>query len=291
MQAVSPRTSPQISLVICTRNRASTLPACLAALNRLKSDVAFEIVIVDNGSTDQTADVLAEFASTSPATVVLLHEPCAGVSRAKNVGILAARGEVIAFTDDDCYPAEDYLTAIMHCLSDENIAYLGGKVLLFDPADLPITIQPLNHVVSLPAGCYLTPGLIHGANFAFRRSVFDRAGGFDISLGPGTPLIAEDIDMLQRASLAGFSGLYSPLITVFHHHRRQTPKDEEDVMRSYALGRGAYFYKGLSGRDSRGVFVWPVLRRIGGHITFLRFTELRQELQGALLYRRTRHLP
>jgi len=290
MQAASPDARPLISLVVCTRNRAPTLPDCLAALSRLTSDITFEIVIVDNGSTDNTAKILANFAVTAPTTVVLIREPRAGVSRAKNAGIRAARGDVIAFTDDDCYPEQDYLNTVMQCLADENIAYLGGKVLLFDPADLPITIQPLNHSVFLPAGCYLTPGLIHGANFAFKREVFDRVGGFDICLGPGTPLTAEDVDMLQRASLARFSGLYTPLPTVFHHHRRQTSQDEKEVMRSYALGRGAYFYKGLSRRESRGLFIWPVLRRLGGHIAFLRFTELRHELQGAFIYRRNRHL-
>ncbi len=288
MQAAHHQIQPSISLVVCTRNRATRLPACLASLNRLKSAVAFEIVIVDNGSTDHTPDVLKEFASTSEATVVLIHEPRTGVSRAKNAGIRAARGAVIAFTDDDCYPAEDYLSAIVHCFQDEKIAYLGGRVLLFDPADLPITIQPLNHPVSISAGSYLKPGFIHGANFAFRREVFDQVGGFDPLLGPGTPLIAEDSDMLQRVSLAGLSGLYTPLAIVHHHHRRQTKQDETNILKSYALGRGAYFFKGLSNSQSRRAFAWPVLRRIGGHIAYLRFNEFFSELRGAFIYWRTR---
>jgi GT2 family glycosyltransferase len=290
MQTTESQNPPKISLVVCTRNRASTLPACLAALTRLISDVAYEIVIVDNGSTDHTADVLADFASATSATVVLIHEPRAGVSRAKNAGIRAARGEVIAFTDDDCYPAEDYLTAVMRCFQDEKIAYLGGKVLLFDPADLPITIQTFNHPVAISAGSYLKPGFIHGANFAFRRSVFNQVGGFDPLLGPGTPLIAEDSDMLQRVSLAGFAGLYTPLAIIHHHHRRQTKQDEISILKSYALGRGAYFFKGLSSNQSRSAFVWPVLRRVGGHIAYLRFNEFFNELHGAFIYWRTRNL-
>jgi len=282
--------APKISLVVCTRNRTKTLPECLTALGRLRSAVVFEIVVVDNGSTDDTTAVLQEFASTAQFPVVLVFESRTGLSYARNAGILAARGDVIAFTDDDCYPAKDYLDNIMHCFANKNIAYLGGKILLFDPADLPITIQPLNHVVSLPAGCYLKPGLIQGANFAFRRSVFELVGGFDTQLGAGTPLASEDVDMTFRASMAGLIGTYTPLAVVHHHHRRQTPQDEKEVMRSYALGRGAYFYKGLSSLESRGIFIWPVLRRLGGHIAFLRFTELRHELQGAFIYRRNRHL-
>ncbi|WP_264569093.1 glycosyltransferase family 2 protein [Rhodoferax antarcticus] len=291
MHATQCLTAPQISLVVCTRNRASALPACLAALNRMESEVAYEIVIVDNGSTDHTADVIAEFASTAQARVVVVHEGKKGVSHAKNAGIQMAQGKIIAFTDDDCYPAPDYLNAIAECFSDQSIAYMGGKVLLFDPSDLPITIQPLNHEVALPAGCYLSPGLIHGANFAFRRRVFDLVGGFDTKLGPGTPLVSEDIDMLQRASIAGFSGAYTPFAVVFHHHRRRTKQDEKDVLRSYALGRGAYFLKGLSRRESRRIFFWPVLKRVGGHIAYLRFTEFFHELQGALIYWRNRHQP
>ncbi|WP_158025677.1 glycosyltransferase family 2 protein [Rhodoferax antarcticus] len=282
---------PHISLVVCTRNRASALPTCLAALNRLASDVTFEIVIVDNGSTDHTANVIAEFALTAQVRVVVMHEANRGVSHAKNAGIRVAQGEIIAFTDDDCYPAPDYLNAITQCFQDQSIAYVGGKVLLFDPSDLPITIQPLNHEVAFPTGCYISPGLIHGANFAFRRRVFDVVGGFDTKLGPGTPLTAEDVDMLQRASIAGFSGAYTPFAVVFHHHRRQTKQDEKDILRSYALGRGAYFFKGLSQRESRRLFIWPVLKRVGGHIAYLRFTEFFHELQGALIYWQTRHLP
>ena len=282
---------PHISLVICTRNRASALPACLTALNCLATDVAFEIVIVDNGSTDHTAEVIAKFASMAQGRVVVVHEAKKGLSHARNAGVRAATGEIIAFTDDDCYPAPDYLTILTHCFRNQSVSYVGGKVLLFDPSDLPITIQTLNHSLALPGGRYLNPGLIHGANFAFRRRVFEVAGLFDTKLGAGTQLPAEDIDMLQRAAIAGFSGAYTPLAVVYHHHRRKTKQDEKDILRSYAMGRGAYFLKGLSRNEARHLFIWPVLKRFGGHIVYRRFTEFYQELQGAIIYARTRHLP
>lgn len=291
MRAKLCQTEPFISLVVCTRNRASSLPACLAALNRLESDVAYEVVVVDNGSTDHTAAILADYASTAHTRVVVVYETNTGLSNARNAGIQVAQGEIIAFTDDDCYPTPDYLKAIAQCFQDQSIAFIGGKVLLFDPSDLPITIQPLNHAVALPPSSYLSPGLIHGANFAFRRRVFGVVGGFDTKLGAGTPLASEDIDMLQRASIAGFSGAYMPSAVVLHHHRRQTPQDERDVLRSYALGRGAYFLKGLRQRESRHLFFWPVIKRLGGHIVYLRFTEFFHELQGAFIYWQTHNQP
>jgi len=283
---------PVISLILCTRNRASTLPACLASLARLAAEIAFELVIVDNGSTDNTATVLAEFASATHIPVVLLHEPRAGVSRAKNAGIRAARGDILIFTDDDCYPEPGYLDAIASCFQDDRIAYLGGRILLHDPADLPITMQPLNHAVFLPSGIYIKPGIIHGANFAFRREVFQRIGAFDVHLGPGTRVKgAEDIDLLQRASSSRFCGLYSPLPTVYHHHRRQSAEDEVHILKTYAMSRGAYFLKGIINRQSRRVYVYPILKRIGGHFVYQRFSEFFQEVQGAMIYWRTRHLP
>ncbi|HEY8907956.1 MAG TPA: glycosyltransferase family 2 protein [Rhodoferax sp.] len=281
-------TKPKVSLVMCTRNRAAFLDGCLQALIRLKADVPFELVLVDNGSTDNTATILAEFASQQKMPVVLVSEPLPGVSQGRNAGIKAASGDVIAFTDDDCYPAENFLTAVLACFADKNLGYLGGRVLLFDPADLPITIQTLNRTLPLPPHEYMSPGLIHGANFSFRREVLDRIGGFDKHLGSGTPcMAADDTDLLQRASVAGFAGLYSPGPVVHHHHRRQTAQDEQRILRAYAISRGAYFFKGLCSTSARRLFYWPVLRRFCGHLVYFRIKTLFFECRGAMNYYRS----
>lgn len=280
---------PQVSLVMCTRNRAASLPQCLQALGRLKADIQFELVLVDNGSSDGTAKILGEFANQQKMRVVLVSEPRAGLSRARNAGINAASGDLIAFTDDDCYPAEDYIEAITQSFQDASVGFVGGRVLLFDPADLPITIQPLNQAVALPAGTYMQPGLIHGANFAFRREVLDRIGGFDPQLGAGTLLMgAEDADILQRALSAGFCGLYSPAPLVLHHHRRQIAEDEQRILRAYSISRGAYFLKGLMCRETRHLYYWPVFRRFSGHIVYCRLMTLLHECKGAISYWRLR---
>lgn len=276
---------PFVSLIMCTRNRAAWLENCLNALGKLKADMPYELVLVDNGSTDNTASILAEFQSRHRTTVILVSEPKPGVSHARNAGIRAAKGKVLAFTDDDCYPAEDYLIAVAQCFGDNRLGYLGGRVLLFDPADLPITIQPLNQTVTIPASTYMAPGLIHGANFAFRREVVDRIGGFDIFLGPGTPcMAADDTDLMQRASSAGFPGLYSPIPVVYHHHRRQTAEDEKHILRAYSISRGAYYLKGLTSPATRRLYYWPLLKRLCGHFVHFRFMTLFLECKGALAY-------
>ena len=285
-------TKPYISLVMCTRNRASSLDRCLQALGKLKADTPYELVLVDNGSSDDTAAVLAEFKRQQQTPVVLVSEPRPGLSHGRNAGIKAAKGDIVVFTDDDCYPAEGFLTAISHCFQDTSLGFLGGRVLLFDPADLPITIQTLDRIVTLPAWTYTQPGLIHGANCAIRREVLDRIGGFDTYLGAGTPcMAAEDTDLMQRASSAGFLGLYSPDPVVHHHHKRRTPEDEQHILRAYSISRGAYFLKGLTSSETRRLYYWPVFKRLCGHFAYFRFMTLFQECEGAFNYWRSGACP
>uniref|UniRef100_UPI00286E8B15 glycosyltransferase family 2 protein n=1 Tax=Sandarakinorhabdus sp. TaxID=1916663 RepID=UPI00286E8B15 len=92
-----------ISLIICTRNRAGPLGRCLAAVAGIVHDGDWELVIVDNGSTDATAAVVADFAAQAGFRVVQVHQPVPGLSNARNAGVAAATGELILFTDDDCY--------------------------------------------------------------------------------------------------------------------------------------------------------------------------------------------
>jgi glycosyltransferase involved in cell wall biosynthesis len=274
---------------MCTKNRASALGECLRALHGLKSKQSYELILIDNGSSDDTPEILKKFANEAVTAVKLVFEPRPGVCRGRNAGIKVACGELIVFIDDDCYPTENFLQSIEQCFQDPSIGFLGGKVLLFDPADLPITIQTLNHVVNLPPYSYIKPGLIHGANFSFRKDVLDQIGGFDTHLGPGTACrAADDTDLMQRASVAGFAGQYNPSPTVFHHHRRQTPEEELKILQAYAISRGAYFMKGLLDSRTRHLFYWPVIKRLGGHILYFRINDFTQELNGAKTYWQSR---
>lgn len=203
------------------------------------------MLVVDNGSTDGTADVLEDFARRAPMPVVLLREPAPGLSRARNVGWRAARGGVIAFTDDDCYPDPEYIDRIHAVFDDASLGYAGGAILLHDPEDYPITILTGAVRVDIPARTVVEPGVLQGANMVARRPVLDRVGGFDEGLGAGTPFPSEDIEFACQASFAGFAGAYDPRLIVRHHHRRRTLLDVRTLQHGYAAGRGAYYMKCL----------------------------------------------
>src|SRR5687767_10256208 len=126
-----------LSLVICTRNRAQLLAQALPYLTRLRTEALWEIVFVNNGSSDTTGETLSAFVRSSGLDARVLDEPKPGLASARNAGWRRARGRVIAFTDDDCYPAPDYLDQVRNCFAEIDLGYLGGRVLLFDRDDYP----------------------------------------------------------------------------------------------------------------------------------------------------------
>src|SRR5579871_6218383 len=113
-----------ISLIICTRNRCQKLARHLESLRYIAFDRPWEIVVVDNGSVDETAAVVRRFIPTASAPVSFVFEPKAGKSNALNTALRIARGEILAFTDDDCYPAEDFLRRIWSAFSDRSVGYI-----------------------------------------------------------------------------------------------------------------------------------------------------------------------
>lgn len=250
-----------LSLVVCTRNRAAQLPDCLKAIAATQTRHDWELVLVDNGSTDDTPAILRQFQASHGLNIRLVTEPVAGLSRARNAGWQATRGAYIAFTDDDCYIDPTYLQQIADCFdADPRLGYLGGRILLFDPTDLRITIQERTRREALLPGVFLPAGLIQGANFAFRRSALEEIGGFDEHLGAGTPFPCEDVDAIARASAAGWNGAYDPRPLVYHHHRRKTEAERDKLMAQYDHGRGAYYAKSLLRRRHRGVYAKHWLR-------------------------------
>lgn len=234
-----------ISLVICTRNRGQRLDALFAALHRLDCGDAWEVVIVDNGSTDGTAEVLARQHWPARMSVRTLREEKVGLAAARNAGWRAARGRIIAFTDDDCYPREDFLDATVRSFATLPVAYAGGRILLFDPSDFPITIQTRELPEAIAAGAFVPAGLIQGANMSILRTALVDCDGFDEDLGAGTPFPSEDVDILARISARGGKGRYDPGSVVFHHHGRKAGLDIQRLTSGYDRGRGAYYLKCL----------------------------------------------
>ncbi|MEO0438593.1 MAG: glycosyltransferase [Pseudomonadota bacterium] len=231
---------PSVSIVVCTRNRAGALKDCFAAIQCMEGE--FELIVVDNGSEDDTRKVIEEFTGNGVFPVRYILEPTKGLATARNTGWRAAKGDLIAFTDDDCYPDVSFVRAIIEEFKDEpKLGYVGGRIMLHDPEHLPITIKESMVKEKISPLSYIPAGTIHGANLTIRRDALQASDGFDELLGAGTPFPSEDIEMVARLSSLGYPGVYSPRPVVRHNHGRKTITEKEALERDYDFGRGAYY--------------------------------------------------
>lgn len=247
---LSAASEPSVSVVVCTRDRPQDLEPCLEALGALSSP-PLEILVVDNApSDDRTRRVCERF----PVRRVV--EPVPGQSRARNRGILETRGELVAFTDDDCVVDPGWLDDLGAELEDSLVQALTGYV---GPLELETSAQFLfeshggfdrglerrvfHGVWANPA---LTAGLVGaGANSIFRRTVFERVGLFAEDLGPGTPArAADDNDMFCRILDSGYRIAFDPARVVWHRHRR----DQEAlkaILSDYGVSSSAFVARRL----------------------------------------------
>ncbi|HWA00956.1 MAG TPA: glycosyltransferase family A protein [Caulobacterales bacterium] len=238
--------SPQVSAVICTRNRVASLRETLESVKAAAAaapGVAIEIVVVDNGSSDGTADMVRAWASEAPFDVRIAPEPRVGLAIARNTGVEAARGDIIVFTDDDCRPHTDYFTALLSNYAEiSGPAIVGGRVELGDERDLPMTIKTEKEPATFDG---LDPGaFLIGSNLTMNRAAWRKVGLMDERLGAGTPLKAsEETDYIHRAWLAGVPILYRPDMCVFHFHGRRSIDDMKKLWAGYSIGNGALFAK------------------------------------------------
>jgi glycosyltransferase involved in cell wall biosynthesis len=204
---------------------------------------AWELILVDNGSTDETAAVVSEFIKTSDVRATYLFESASGKSNALNASLEIAKGQILAFTDDDCYVASDFLSRVWSAFDDPSVGYIAGRIMLHDPADHPITINESVTPTIFPARSFVCAGSVQGANMAFRRKVLVDIGGFDPLFGPGASFpAAEEIEAVSRASAMGWKGEYRPEVVVRHHHRRKAA-DAAGLWKCYAIGIGAFHMK------------------------------------------------
>jgi glycosyltransferase involved in cell wall biosynthesis len=275
----------QISLVVCTRNRAARLERTLQAFELMRCDAPWELIVVDNGSVDHTDQVLRDFQSRTELNVLLGREPRPGLCRARNKACSVARGEIVAFTDDDCYPATDFLLQISNCFREVDIGFMGGRVLLHDPTDLQLTLLRGGDRINFPPRSAIWPGQIIGANMAFRKKVLNRIGGFDERFGAGAPLrSAGDSDAVARASAEGYAGAYDPRPVVYHHHGRKTNAEQRALMAGYDLGNGGFFAKCLFAQSTRALYAKMIYWHLCGLVTKRKFGVLGRELRGGMRY-------
>ncbi len=274
-----------ISLIVCTRNRCVSLRTCLEYIERLETPGNWELVIVDNGSTDSTPDLLRKFSEQARFPVKVVQEPKKGLGRARNAGIAEAQGEILAFTDDDCYLSPDYLKQMLAVFKDDAIGYMGGRVLLYDEADVPQTIRTETEVRIIPPHSFIRAGELQGANMAARKSLIAKIGAFDPELGAGSRFPSgEDVDFQARAAASGATGIYHPGPLVWHHHGRKPGKNYDALMRGYDYGRGAYYAKFILNRQTRALFLKNWYWGIRGKIRDREAGAIFRELAGMCRY-------
>jgi glycosyltransferase involved in cell wall biosynthesis len=274
----------RVSLIVCTRNRATRLPDFLECISSLDAPPGgWELIIVDNGSTDGTAGLLEAFAGQAAFPVRRVYAATPGLARARNAGLAHAAGEIIAFTDDDCYPRRDFLAAIAEVFENPRVGFVGGRTELHDPTDAWTCVSHVTTPMDVLPHSFLPAGLIHGANMAVRREVVSTLGGFDPLLGPGGLCVAaDDTDYIARAMWNGWSGQCDPRPVVSHHHGRKPGPAAERQRRGYDYGRGAYYVKFVLDRRSRREYLRGWWRDTSRRP--LRPARLRRELTGGARY-------
>jgi GT2 family glycosyltransferase len=251
-------------------------------LAKIRSKLAWEVLLVDNASTDNTADLIRA-ADDCGGRLHYLYAPRQGLGAARDFAWRNARGKILSFTDDDCYPAVDYIDAVWDAFERRPEGCLGGRILLFDSSDYPITIDEGTECRTLPAKSFIPAGEFQGANLSFRREVLETIGGFDRELGAGTLFPCEDVDAVAAASWAGFEVGFDPAPVVYHHHRRKS-RDVPNLRATYDRGRGAYFAKYLLRKETRATYARAWFAKTLKPSSLLHLGRIYREVSGGLIY-------
>src|SRR6266545_3919819 len=200
---------PRISVVVCSFNGGRTIRQCCEALLELEYP-DFEVIVVDDGSTDGTASIAREFGFR------VISTPNRGLSSARNTGLEAATGEIAAYIDDDAYPDAHWLTYLAATFVDGDYAGVGGPNIA--PAGDGLIADCVANAPGGPAHVLLSDREaehIPGCNMAFRKSALEAIGGFD----PQFRAAGDDVDVCWRLQERGWHLGFSPAAVVWHHRR------------------------------------------------------------------------
>ena len=243
--------TPQISVVVCTYNRAALLEKALRSLfAQQPAGLNFEIVVIDNNSADETPRVVESLKAESPIPLRYFRETRQGNAYARNAGVDQAAGSIVAYMDDDVIADENWVAGISRAFAREpELSFVGGRILPVWENDPPSWLtsahwaplalldygtEPLEIAGQSPRGL-LT------ANIAIRREVFDEVGGFLTSLQRVKGAIGsmEDHEFLMRVCRSGKRGMYVPELIAW------APVDPErmtkDYHRRWHTGHGHFY--------------------------------------------------
>ncbi len=214
---------PKVSVVVCSYNGSKTLDGCLKSLQKVDYP-NYEVILVDDGSTDSVPEIAARY------SYIRYHRQVnKGLSVARNVGMDLATGEIVAYTDDDCFADEDWLYFLVAKFLETDAVGVGG------PNLLPIEDGPVSACVQAspgaPAHILIDDTVaehIPGCNMAFRTDRLRAIGGFDAVYRKA----GDDVDVCWRLQAEGGVIVYAPAAMVWHH-RRSTVKAYLKQQRGY----------------------------------------------------------
>jgi ABC-type multidrug transport system fused ATPase/permease subunit/GT2 family glycosyltransferase len=236
---------PRASVIVCSHNGAATIADCLAGIEGLDYP-SFEIVVVDDGSTDGTAAIAEKF------DVTLIRTENHGLSSARNTGIDAANGDIVAFLDDDCVPDRHWLRYLVPALMDEDYVGVGGPNI--PPADSGTLARAIASGPGGPMHVLLADNVaehIPGCNMAFWKDALEAIGGFD----PRFRIAGDDVDICWRLQQRGWTLGFCAAAMVWHRRR--------PTVRSYLRQQQGY------GRaEALLERKWPERYNRGGHLAW-----------------------
>ncbi|WP_024750359.1 glycosyltransferase family 2 protein [Crocosphaera subtropica] len=249
--------NPQIAAIICTHNRDPYLGDAIKSL-LAQEGVSYEVLIVDNGSTDSTKDVVAPFLSNPHLRYV--YEPILGLSVARNRGAKETTAPILAYLDDDAIASPHWLKVLVDAYDQhEKLAIAGGKVTLIWPDNITPPAW-ISEGLAGGLGAYdlgeekvsitnpqLTP---RGLNYSLRRSFLEKIGGFDANLGRvGKKLLSnEELFMTELALNQGWDVAYLPDALVAHNVAPERLQRSWFLRRSWWQGVSECYRDEIAGR-------------------------------------------
>jgi len=260
-----PARDPDISVVVVTYNRAAMLHRTLETLARqaTNGNFSFEILVIDDGSTDDTAAVVAKFAEKArPRPVRYFYKNNGGEGEARNRGVAEARGSWIAFCDDDQLADPGWLAELYKVAQEKRVYCVGGAVALLLPEAWRRKLGPLTRQffgekwLSPHISPHAARNQLGAGNVLVHRSVFESAGGFDPTFHQGV-----DTDFFWRVAAAGFSFGAAPKALV--HHVIPNSRLQPAYLRNLATRMGIATHRIQLKYEGRAKVILALLRRLG----------------------------
>jgi glycosyltransferase involved in cell wall biosynthesis len=244
------KSQPLVSAAICTRNRPDKIERAVASV-LANTFPNFDLTVIDQSTSDETERIVRRIGESDARIRYQRMSKC-GASRARNLAIASTTGSIISFTDDDCLVPSDWIEKIVMAFEQQRDGELMyGQVLPAYPENGGAALTPSLRIDKPERLDRVNGFRVFGmtANFAARRSVFERTGTFDEALGSGGQLkSAEDFDLAYRAYRQNAVILLRPEVIVRHDGRRER-EDWPALLRAYGFGDGAFYLKHVRCRD------------------------------------------